>query len=178
MSPSKLYIITAALSCQGGSQNWQNCPRTNAQLTKDFPPKKLNIDHQIKYSCYSENHEILVYESNRLFSKLPVIKNIMKIYVLEDQADTLRQKQMTTSTHWARWWRWWACCRWTWSCSRSSQGASHPSCRGPCPSWICGRDQSWQLFPNTFNVNLYALLEIERKMLISWGSSFSLPEQN
>ena len=133
MSPSKLYIITAALSCQGGSQNWQNCPRTNAQLTKDFPPKKLNIDHQIKHSCYSENHEILVYESNRLFSKLPIIKNIMKIYVLEDQADTLRQKQMTTSTHWARWWRWWACCRWTWCGSRSSPAASPTSCRGRAP---------------------------------------------
>ena len=75
MSPSKLYIITAALSCQGGSQNWQNCPRTNAQLTKDFPPKKLNIDHQIKYSCYSENHEILVmsqadYFQNFLFLRI------------------------------------------------------------------------------------------------------------
>ena len=31
-----------------------------------------------------------------------IFKNIMKINILKDQADTLRQKQMTTSTHWAR----------------------------------------------------------------------------
>ena len=43
VSPSNLCIITATLSCQGGSQNWQNCPQTNAQLTKEVPLKKLSI---------------------------------------------------------------------------------------------------------------------------------------
>ena len=60
VSPSNLCIITATLSCQGGSQNWQNCPQTNAQLTKEGPLKKLNISYA-SLTVVSSQAEIMRY---------------------------------------------------------------------------------------------------------------------
>ena len=61
-------------------------------------------------------------------------------------ATTLYWTRLQLVTYSGRWWQWWACYRWTSSCSRSWRAVGLPSCRGPCPSWICGTDQFWRLF--------------------------------
>ena len=126
-SPSKFCIITGTLSCQGGGQNWQNCPQTNAQLTKEVPLKKLNIDYASSLAnimrpwYFYEIYVILRRFAEILFTKLQIFNQ--QCMGVPD----------CKTTHWVQWWRWWACCRWTWCGSRWWRGACPTSCTGLAP---------------------------------------------